>query len=261
MSNELAVIDAANPLAYLGVGEGEALKPVRLSLVQPINASAEEGTIAGRWRDEQSNFQFEDLNLVVLEMRPGRVMFESEELGSKPLCRSENGVMPVISDDLQRQDYNKGCAKCPMSQWKKIAGRNIKPPCKETSTMLAAQLETGFTYRLNGKGVSVPVFKDLKETIRKFYLATKAKGRAILPTQLFFKLSAVKVQGKKGTYFIPKFGAPTMIEDPAQQEYINNIHQRLVVNRGVDYTEAEEVDAQVDADPIETVLQGEYVSA
>lgn len=263
MSTALAVVDQTpDALSYLGVEQGEPLKPVRLSLTQPINSSPEEGTIAGRWRDEQSNMQFTDLNVTVLEMHAGRVLFESQELGAKPLCKSNNGVMPEISDDLQRQDYDKGCGKCPMSQWKKINGRSIKPPCQETSTTLVAQPETGFTYRINAKGAAVPIFKDLKATIRKFYLGTKAKGKAILPTQLFFKLSSVKVQGQKGTYYLPKFGPPNVIEDELQQEDINNIHTRLVVNRGVDYADdAEDESVTAPSDPVADVLQGEYVEA
>lgn len=261
MSTELATIDqSVNPLGFLGVTEGEPLKPVRLSLVQPINASAEDGTIAGRWRDEQSNMQYEDLNIVVLEMRPGRVMFESQDLGSKPLCRSENGVMPVISDDLQRQDYGKGCAKCSMGAWKKVGGRSIKPQCQETLSILTAQVETGFTYRVNGKGVGLAPLKDLKETIRKFYLATKAKGKAILPTQLWFRLSSVKIKGAKGTYYIPKLGPPNPIEDPNVQADIDNIYERLVVNRGVDYTEDEDT-PPAESDPVGTVLEGHYEEA
>lgn len=262
MSTELAVVDQTpDALQYLGVVEGEPIKPVRLSLTQPINASPEDGTIAGRWRDEQSNMQYTDLNVTVLQMREGRVLFESQELGSKPLCKSDNGITPLISDDLQRQDYGKGCAKCPMSQWKKINGRNIKPPCQETATALVAQPETGFTYRINAKGASVPIFKDLKATIRKFYVGSKAKGRAIFPTQLFFKLSSVKVQGAKGTYYLPKFGPPTPIEDEVQQEDINNIHTRLVVNRGVDYADDEEQPAAATTDPVAAALDGEYVAA
>ena len=255
----LATIDQTqNPLSYLGVTEGEALKPVRLSLTQPISASPEDGIIAGRWRDEQSNSQFTDLNIVVLEIRSGRVAFESQELGSKPLCRSNDGIMPVISDDMQRQDFGKGCAKCPLSQWKKTAGRNIKPQCQDAISILAAQLETGFTYRINGKGMSVATFRDLRDTIRKFYLATKAKGRAILPTQLVFRLSSVKVQGAKGTYYLPKFGPPTPITDEALQAEIDNIHTRLVVNRGVDYSDAG--DEATGQNPVAEVL-AEYVDA
>ena len=260
MSTELAVQEAYNPLSYLGVGDGEPLKPVRLSLTQPINADADAGTIAGRWLDNQSNFQYTDLNLVVLEVKEGRVMFESQELGSKPLCKSDNGIMPKISDDLQRQDFGKGCAKCPMSQWKKVGGRSIKPQCQNTSTVLGAQLETGFTYRINAKGQATKAFLDAKETIRKFYLASKAKGKAILPTEIFFKLSSIKVVGGKGTYYVAKFGPPVQITDPTLQEDVDNIFHRLVVNRGkTNETEEEEGEAGApQGDPVSQILDGQY---
>ena len=127
------------------------MKPSNLRLLQPIETADEEGLIAGRYLDAQSNMQFESLDVVILQMQTGRVMYPPDtERGAKPLCRSRDGILPVINEELIRQDGGQGCAKCPMSQWKRIGGRPIKPQCRETMNMLVAGVETEFIHGSRG---------------------------------------------------------------------------------------------------------------
>lgn len=245
------VSPAEEALASFGFTEGEPLKPVRLELIQPIQIGEEDGLIAGRFRDSQSNLQYESLNIVPLLMTPGRVCFPpGGDLGAKPICRSSDGKFPVISDDLVRQDGGLGCAKCPKAQWKKVGGKNIKSECTETMSFLFAELETGFIFRFNAKKMALSPVKDLKETIRKIVLMAKAKGQFAPPYGLTFKLTSVKIKGQKGTYFIPKF-TPTGQVHPDDVSKFQGYYQFFTSKR-------EEIAASTD--PVDQALDGEYVS-
>jgi hypothetical protein len=253
--NENALVqydEQSSALVGMGFGD-EPMKPTRLSLIQPIEAGDDPTLIAGRFRDSQSNMQFQNLNVVVLEVRDGRVLFppgEGRTKGAKPLCRSNDGKFPIIGDDLVRQDGGKGCAKCDQGRWVKIGGKNIKPPCQETKSVLLAQIETGFLYRYSAKGTAVPPARDLRETIRKNHLLAKARKVWLPPYAMTFNLASTKLQGSKGPYYIPKFTftGEVPIEDRPQFRYV---YDYFVLGKGRNQAE--------DEDPVSEVLEGEYV--
>jgi hypothetical protein len=178
MNNDTTALAAFDPLmAALGLEEGVPLKPSNLRLLQPIETAEAEGLIAGRFLDEQSNMQFPSMQVAVLQLSNTRVCFPpGSDRGEKPICRSYDGVLPVIQDGLIRQDGGKGCAKCPMSQWKKIGGKSIKPPCMEVIRCLLVDVETEFIYRLNAKKTNVPPVRELRQTIAKSIQYAKQKG-------------------------------------------------------------------------------------
>src|SRR6202022_522765 len=107
--------------AGFGFSQNHVMKPSRLVLTQPISAA--EGIIPGRFRDLKTNMQFSKMDVVPLGFYDGRAYWPNREELGKPTCKSINGVFPLISDELVRQDSGKGCKACPMSQWKKIGGK------------------------------------------------------------------------------------------------------------------------------------------
>jgi hypothetical protein len=261
MRTELALTTTHDDVMLsMGFAEGESIKPVNLTLTQPIAASAEDGTIAGRFCDSQSNMQFENLDVVILKITKGRVLFPpgGYQAGAKPVCRSNDGIMPVVDDQLIRQDDGKGCAKCPQSAWKVIAGRKIRPACNDTRVILLAELTTGFTYRYNIKGTAVRPVDDLRETINKYYLRTKAAGKPIFPYQMAFKLSSLRIDGTSGKYYIPKFGPPSVI-NPDQAADMLELYKNLVINKRADLSgDGVTEDAGTSVDAVSSALEGEY---
>lgn len=269
MNNDQTALAAYDPtMAALGLAEGEPLKPSNLRLLQPIETAEAEGLIAGRFLDEQSNMQFKSMQVAVLMLGNTRVCYPpGSERGEKPLCRSYDGIFPVIQDGLQRQDGGKGCAKCPMSQWKKIGGKSIKPPCMEVIRCMFAEVDTEFVYRLNAKRSNVPPVRELRQTIAKSVKYAQQKGVVVPYYGLVYELGAVKLTGKKGTYFNLKFTPTGNLLDvnqfPDGKEKLDRFAQMATyfLTRGKDAAVEEE------ADPVDTAFaghsddQGEYVAA
>jgi hypothetical protein len=253
-STALATYDPANAFTGLGIFEGDPIKPSKMDLIQPIMTEDEEGLISGRFRDTQSNMQFESLDIAVLEIRNSRVCYPpGSDRGAKPLCRSIDGLLPVINDELVDQSGGQGCGKCPNSKWKKINGRKIKPPCLETKQFLFAEVGTEFTYRMSAKGTANPVLTDLRETIRKMCIMSRATG-FVPPFALTFKMTSTKVKGPKGTWYIPKF-TPIGVVSKEQLPRFQKMYEYFVLGRGknVNFEEEETTD------PVSNVMDGEYV--
>jgi hypothetical protein len=246
----LAVVDPTTAaLASFGIADGEPTKPTNILLIQKADED-NPSLIPGKFMDTQSNLVFNDIELVPINMGTGRTLFPDDTLGAKPLCRSNDGILPVISDDYIRQDGGLGCAKCPKSQWVRKGGKLIKPECQENLKFLFAELSTGFVYRFNAKGMGLAPVKDLKETIKKLVVRTK-----LPPYALTFKLTSTKIKGQKGTYYIPKF-APTGQVNPADIPTFQNIWAffEKPANNGEDAAPAA-------SNPVSTVLEGEYEAA
>lgn len=250
-STALTPVDpASSALASFGFVENEPFKPTNLQLVQPIMCGDAPGLVAGKFMDMQSNLQYDSIDIVPILMTNGRVLFPpGGDLGAKPICRSVDGIMPVISDDLIRQDCGLGCGSCQKSQWKRINGRSIRPECGEVIKFLMAEVGTQFIYRYNVKGVGLAPVKDVRETIRKMVLLAKSRGGFAPPYSLTFKLSSVKIKGAKGVYFIPKF-TPTGQVLPGQLDLYQDIYTYFSTKRSTIAA----------SDPVDVALSGEVSS-
>jgi hypothetical protein len=238
--------------------ENYVIRPKMLELVQPIVAG--EGVIAGRFRDKKSNFQFEKMQIVPLEFRPGRVYFPPDEsTSSEPICRSNDGKLPVIGfDNLVPQADS--CKTCQWSQWKKIKGQggktvSVKPPCAETMLFTFIDSETNFIYRLNGKGMNLTPLKDFRQTLFEMVMMARAKGKTLPHFGLTSLMSSTKVQGKKGTYFVLTFSPPEPINDPAE---FGPIYERVVLRNDVADDDAEPATVEY---AVGAAVEGEYVDA
>ncbi len=239
-------------LAAFGASEDDALKPSRLDLLQPIQVADEQGLTAGKFRDARSNIQFDSINVVPILIREGRVLFPpGGELGAKPICRSNDGKFPIISEDIVRQDAGNGCAKCPKAQFVRVGGKVIRSECNQTMSLLIAELETQMVYRYNAKGMALGPMKDLRETIAKMFRAAKLKGEYFPPYAMTFGMTSVKIKGAKGTYYVPKF-TPTGRVNPNDVPYFEHISNKFT------RTELQEDEAET-ASPVAKALDGEYV--
>lgn len=263
--------DQAAALAALGFSVADVMKPSKLALVQPIEVDEENGKVAGTFMDVKSKQKFRKMRIAVLYIGGddpgslnGKVCFTpGGDLGSKPLCRSRNGVLPVINDELVRQDGGLGCKKCPKAQWKKIGGKNIKPQCGDTIKFIFVDEETGFPYVEKVKGVNVSPLRDLRDTLRKELMMRVAKKQPVPLYGFVVEMKAIKIQGKKGQYYIHDFSQPEVLEDPTR---FGPVFQALVVNRGADLADDGSDDAVEAGEPtggaaVSQAVEGEYIEA
>lgn len=249
MGTELVQIKSSgeNMLAGLGVSESDAFKPSPIALIQ----KSEQGT-PGYFKDVKAGFEFEKLEAVPLAFYKGRVLYvPGADFGTPPLCRSSDGINPVVNDELVRQDGGAGCAKCPMSQWKKIRGVTIKPECNETMQFVFIDTLTEFVYRLNITGTGIVPTRNLKDTLFRVYMMTKAQGNPVVPHGSTVEISSTGVSGKKGTYYALQYGPPKPVKDPGARERYQEIWDSLVNKRNV----------KPEEDPVEEIMGGEYVDA
>lgn len=267
MSTQNTALAAFDPtLAALGLQAGEPLKPTNLILVQKNNADAEAGVIPGRFLDPQSNMQFPSLDVAVIQIQNGQVLYPPGEdnFGAKPLCRSSDGIMPVINDQLIRQDGGRGCKACPKNQWKRIGGKLIRPECAATVKLLAVEIDTEFIYRVNFKRTAVPVLNEFREGLRKVVTLAQKKGAAVMPYGLIYTMSSVKVSKNGLTWYVPKFTAKGMVQDPEQVQRFGDLFKHFVLGNGKSAMAEDPVDAALEGDyqggSSETV-QPEYVDA
>lgn len=249
--------------------------PKVAQIVLVHKSDEETGAVAGSFRDKQSGESFKSKNIVPLKFEDGRVYFpEDEAKSNKPICRSNDGKVPVTDDDkLIPQHAN--CKDCPKSQWRKIkkAGRtiNVRPPCDQTMSLLYLDKDTGFPERINGKGTSVAPIRDFKETTFKKVMGSVAKhkqgkGEIIKHFELESEMSASKIVGTKGTYYVLNFTPPVPVDDPSDYGLL---YERLVMNKGAERAEASEGaeaeeptgSAAVSAAVGDQTLEGDYVDA
>jgi len=215
------------------VPEDYIAKPSLVELVQPINSSEEK--TAGLFYDKQSNASFDKMQIVPLEFSPGRVYFPpSETTSAEPLCRSNDGLVPVTAfDNLVPQ--NDTCKGCPKGQWKKISGAggrtvNCRPECHETLRFTFLEKETGFVYRFNAKGMSLSPLKNFRETLFKTVMRDRAKGIDTRHYNTTAVMGSTRVVGKKGTFYVLTFGPVSVIPQDELVDF-GPIYQRIVLKR------------------------------
>lgn len=216
----LVTIDQNAALATFGDGVSNDFmyKPSGLELVQPISpAAVNDGARPGRFRDKQANMEFETMQIVALDFDCGRVLFPpGGELGADPICRSSNGVTPDDSDRIVRQADK--CANCDHASWAHYNRKTKEgaPDCKEKITLLLAERDSGFLYRLNVGGMSLKPLKDFRDTLYKLSGMTRGK----VPWRAFSaEMGTTKIVGKKGTYFVLKFSNPKALNPADVQEF------------------------------------------
>lgn len=245
MSTDLVHITdpSSDYMAGLGVSEGDAFKPSQLIMVQ----KPEQGT-PGTFKDIVAGFEFERIQAVPIAFYNGRVLYVPDsDFGTPPLCRSSDGKQPSDKEDIVRQDGGLGCAKCPKSQWAKVAGKLIRPECNDTMQFIFVDQATEFVYRLNLIGTSIVPTRNLRETLRRF-----AQMHKIPPIGVTVELSSVRIQGKKGaSYYTISYGPPKPIKDQDAFDRYRAVFDALVLKKNVKAAE----------DPVDEILDGEYVAA
>lgn len=200
MSEQLVTIDPASTALAVSEGlEGFTLKPAILKLVQ--NTTTDEGAVKGKLFDTLSKANFDRMQVVPLSIKLTRVLFPPNgELGSEPLCRSNDGIVP--SPDAQVPQCEK-CANCDSGPkaWASFRSTGKKPDCQEKFRMLLVERESGLPYFLTIGGKSITQLKKLKDAIYRDVLSSKMKGEIRSIYDYSFEINPVLMQGKRGNYY------------------------------------------------------------
>jgi len=184
------------PVEGLEGFDGSDMVIPRLALIQPTSKAAADGDATpGTLRCNLSGESYEQIRLVPLFLRKGRVLFvEGDE---RPSCASDDNITP--SPRIERP-VAKRCEGCPRQQW--VDG--VPPDCALVYSMFALNLdenETPFIIQLKGSAV-----KPTKRLISFFSL------RRLSPFNISCLLKPSKMKNSRGTFFVPDFTEMQILE-------------------------------------------------
>lgn len=215
MSTQLATISEEQQALLQSGGLGlpdMQLKPAEMVLVQ--RTSRTEGATPGRLRDNLTGTEYSEIRVVPLMVRSGRVLFPpGSDLDAKPLCRSNDGIGPVTTDEnLVPQAPN--CATCDFGN--KAWAKGKRPDCRETRRFLFIEKETQLPYVMTIKGTSLKAFKDLLSGIARYMAAARAKGETLNLFDFSFTIKSRFEQNSKGSYYVLQFPDLKRVATPGE---------------------------------------------
>jgi len=197
-NNDVAVFSAPDSLSSI-----VRLKPSNLELVQ--YTSRTQGAKPGKYRDSVTGEHFDKITVVPLDIRKSRVLFPpGNDFTQKPLCRSNDGVVP---SPFAQFPQARTCASCPKGQWRKEGGRNIKPECRDNLNLLVIDKESTLPAYIKFGGTGIAPFKEFLQIIERHRVTFAAKNGGIKPNlfDYVFSLSGQEVVTPKGRFFVPVF--------------------------------------------------------
>lgn len=174
MSTNLATMNdrqnAAIAAGGLGLDGAAALRPTPMVLVQPTTDV--QGIMPGVFLDRMTGTQFPELDLVLLSIQTFREKYPSAEFkrGERPICKSRDGVMPILDNPDLIVVNPSGCATCPAASWD---GYNYKtktgpkPTCREKRRLIFIEAATGLPFFMTVQGKAVKTIKLLVESITR----------------------------------------------------------------------------------------------
>jgi hypothetical protein len=255
MSQDLVTISSNTALAHppMGLGEGFdedlfVLKPQIIELVQNSTKDKEPQQI-GKFRTKASGSTFDEIKLVLLKVRKGRVLFPpGGELGADPLCRSNDGKVPSEDAASPQAMFCKTCPKGDKmwDTWKKTGK---KPECQEKITLMFVERNSKVPYYLNVGGSSVKPVKAALSDIAGKVKVLQSEGKTPNLYDFSMTLKPLKVDGRKGTFYVCNVTNIAQVKEEDRAEF-GELYKQYVsrVNAEQELVEAaQSVDAEVAA--------------
>jgi hypothetical protein len=214
MSTELAVQNGAavapvDPQVDNGNwGDDEATRPEYIQLKQPTSEELDH-VQNGHFVHKASGQTWGEIKMVVLQMNPTRQWKPSSPKfvkGEKALCRSNNGVFPILKNEFNDlEPQSRACEGCPKNSWagyNRKTGEGPKPVCEKGFFILFIDEETNLPYIYTASGKGVEPSKQMKESLRsRAKLIRQRTGK--MPNTYDFVVTMTSE--KDGKYFKPKF--------------------------------------------------------
>ncbi len=248
-----AIVPAVKPetaaiMAMGGVGlEDTFIKPTYVELLQ--RTTTRKDVHPGKLYDVLTQTEFESIEVVPLAIKRGRVLFpEDGTLGSKPLCRSDDGIEPSPFAQFPQNSTCKGCPKGSWDNYDRKTGKG-KPACKEAWSLLAVMRENGLPRKIKISGMSIKPIKNLLEQLKQDVVMSRAKGEVRNFFDYKFVIGVQTIEGSKGTYFVLKF---TDVKRIAQPGEFGPMFETYVLSAKARQAEAEE--ARVSAEAVEEAV-------
>ena len=148
MRQKLKSVEKGNglPLSNLGSRGLEMFKPKdliipRLILVQPT--SHIKGVTAGKFLITVTGEEFEAIEVVFLKGTLGRVFFDKKSEDTKPLCGSQDRIMP---HPRYKPPQSPTCGECALAQWTGEDDDREPPLCNESINLLGIIANTHFPF-------------------------------------------------------------------------------------------------------------------
>jgi hypothetical protein len=259
MNQELTVIDNNTEVAQYNAAadtgmENIRLRPTYLVLVQSSTLE-KQGAKPGQILDVLTGEVFDELPFVPLKVIKNRAYYPPKAAiakGVKPLCRSNDGLVPSPFSEVPQCS---SCAKCPKSVW--VSGQ--RPPCAEKLKVLGIVKETGLPriYQVNGKSITAlrNALERIKQNIESIWYKDKSKPKLNL-FDFYFTLTSEP----SGTNFVARFEKMLRVANPGEfgplfEEYVINAKhhdddegeavESAAVDSKVDAAISNVVDAQI----------------
>lgn len=221
-----------------GVGlEDVYVRPSNIILVQRTNTMPD--AVVGKLFDVRNEANLDSIQVVPLQIRQKRVLFpEDGTLGAKPICRSDNGIVPSPFAEFPQHETCKGCPKGSWDDYDAKTGKG-KPPCKIKYEWLFILRDSGLPRRFTVGGTSINPTKELRERLREDQIMSRAKGEIVNIFDYTFTISPFFVQGAKGSYYVVKYSNLKRVQTPGE---FGPLYEQYVVSARA-RKEQEEADA------------------
>jgi hypothetical protein len=221
--SDIVKVDQNQSLATTPQGF-EGLGPAKVANLVLVQNTSRDGT-PGKFRDKLSGQEFDTLQVVLLGKTMARVYFPEGKLGADPLCRSNNGLVPISAELLGHPPLAMECGKylpngkyvpvCEHAVWSNYDRRTKTgklPPCKEQAKLLLIERDTGLPYRLTLSKTSLKPLRDLIDTLQRDSLGAAARKEIRNIYDYTFTISSQKVVNSQGVFYTVTFGTPSVLK-------------------------------------------------
>lgn len=272
MSTEAIVLQNENQaieMGGIGLAGPAALRPELMVLVQPTTDGVQ-GIPPGVFLDKTTGMQFQKLEMVLFEITEPRAKYPSAKFvrGEKPICRSDNGLVPITDkDDLipqapacGRYDPKTGrfVALCEHASWKNYDNKTKtgqKPTCRSSRKLVFIEKATGAPFKMIIAGTNVKSVDNLRNALNRAALMSNAKNRAVgndRRMNIFdYVVTLESEKANDGPYYNYKFVKIDPMRKEEAAEY-GPLYQALMARR-------EEIEAELD--DTNATIEGQIVES
>lgn len=236
------------------------LKPTELVLIQ--NTTQNMGAARpGQFLDKTFDVAYDEVPAVILDFWYPKVLFPPGQFvsGVKPICRSNDGIVPSPYVETPQSSSCKGCVH---NIWKKApGGKSIPPDCRDKLRMLLIMTDSMLPRMITFTGKSITSAKMFLEAIKQQQVIAKFQRNVIANLHDFtFLLKADRVPGPSGVGYVARF-ASAKLKDAEIGKFDSAYHAYVSAYRNSS-EEGEEGAAPVESKPAEDGLvhEAEIVS-
>jgi len=218
------------------------------AVIPQATSGADKGT-AGMICVNLTGEEYSEIPVVILRHTKGKVLYnEDYKKDDSAICWSRDAKTP---GDAVEDPMASSCANCEYGQWKKVDGKNVKPACSDTRTLLCVDTNTFVPFFISLHGLSI---KPLNGAMT----AIKLRGKAAnLP--LWGYSTTIGVQ-TMDTDYGEKFAASFSGPQPLDQDMVSVMaaFRTELSKETIEDTEAAEKAAGVGGDGVESEEQEDF---